>query len=182
MVKKGDKFKNVLVELRPSKITPKGVGVFAVTRIKKGTKVFEGVHIKYFKHLVTWSVFHKLSKITQRKILDFCIGTPQGFIPPDNFDFNSLAIEWYLNHSCDGNIGFDNVGDFVAIKDIKSSEELSYDYGLIESNPKFQMRCSCKNPQCRKLITGNDWKWIRNCHKKFRFVHPYLKMLDNPSR
>jgi len=175
MDKKADKFKKVLVELQPSKITPRGIGVFAVTRIKRGTKVFEGVHIKDFKHLVSWPIFHKLPKTTQQKILAFCIGTPSGFIPPDNFDFNSLSIEWYLNHSCDGNIGFDNRGDFVAIKNIKSGEELAYDYGLVESNPRFKMRCTCGNPKCRKLITGNDWKQLRNNHKNFQFMHPYLK-------
>jgi hypothetical protein len=29
----------------------------------------------------------------QKKIRDFCIGTPEGFIPPQDLDFNKLSIE-----------------------------------------------------------------------------------------
>ncbi len=90
--------------------------------------------------------------------MDFCIGTPEGFIPPENLDFNRLSIEWYLNHSCEGNCGFNDNGDFVAIREIESGEELTYDYGLAESNPNFRMMCACGSKSCRKLITGNDWK------------------------
>jgi SET domain len=169
------KFKNVIVELRPSKIALNGVGVFAVTKIKGGKRVFEGIRLKYFKYPVSWPVFDNLSKATQKKILSFCVGTSHGFIPPDNFDFNNLSIEWYLNHSCDGNIGFDSVGDFIAVKTINPGDELVYDYGLVESNPKFRMRCNCKANSCRKIITGNDWQRLRNNPKKLKFMHPYLR-------
>jgi SET domain-containing protein len=169
------KFKNVIVELRPSKIAKDGVGVFAVTKIKKGMRVFEGVHLKYFNDLAPWTIYNHLPKSTQHKIMSFCVGTPDGFIPPDNYDFNSLSIEWYLNHSCDGNIGFDSVGDFIAIKTINPGDELAYDYGLVESNPKFRMRCNCKASNCRKNITGNDWQILKNDTQKSIFMHPYLK-------
>lgn len=176
MAKGSDKFRPVLVELRPSKIAPNGIGVFAIAGISKNTKIFEGVHIEYFSQQVSWLVFVKLPRTTQRKILAFCVGTPQGFIPPDNYDFNNLSIEWYLNHSCEGNIGFDNLGDFVAIKKIKAGEELSYDYGLVESNPKFRMSCTCGSSRCREFITGNDWKWLKKDINKFQIMHPYLKV------
>lgn len=169
------KFKQILVELRPSQITPKGVGVFASMSVKKGKRIFEGVSIEDFKDLVSWEKFYDLSKITRQKILAFCVGTPEGFIPPEDFDFNKLSIEWYLNHSCYGNVGFDKHGDFIAIKSIKSGEELAYDYGLIESNPKFKMTCFCKNENCRKIITGKDWMKLKNDPVKFKFMHPYLK-------
>ena len=94
----------------------------------------------------------------RKKINDFCIGTPEGFIPPEGLDFNRLSIEWYLNHSCDGNVGFNEEGDFVAIKGIEPGDELTYDYGLAESNPSFVMACTCGSTICRKEITGNDWK------------------------
>ena len=90
--------------------------------------------------------------------MDFCIGTPEGFIPPENMDFDALEAEWYFNHSCDGNLGFNKKGNFIALKDIEKDEELSYDYGLAESNPKFRMTCTCKSKKCRKIITGNYWK------------------------
>jgi len=173
-----DDFINVTVELRPSKIAANEVGVFAVAKIKKGIRVFEGVHLNDFENSIPWSDFASLSKTIQEKILAFCVGTPQGFIPPDSYDFNSLSIEWYLNHSCDGNIGFDCVGDFVAIKTINPGDELAYDYGLVESNPKFRIRCGCKTSNCRKVITGDDWKLLKSNSKKIKFMHPYLKNID----
>jgi len=179
MDKMKNKFKPVIVELRPSKITPKGVGVFAITKMKKYTKVFEGIHMEDFKHMISWEEYRKLPKLTQQKIIAFCVGTPQGFVPPDNLDFNSLSIEWYLNHSCEGNVGFNNRGDFVTIKNIKSGDELTYDYRLVESNPKFKMQCSCGTSKCSKLITGVDWKLLTNNPKKFQFMHPYLKKTSN---
>jgi hypothetical protein len=170
-----NKFKPVLVELRPSKIDPNGIGAFAVVSIKSGTKVFEGVHCSDFKHLVSWSVFRKLPKLTAKKVLAFCVGTSNGFVPPDNFDFNNLSIAWYLNHSCDGNIGFDKAGDFVTIKHIKLGDELTYDYGLIESNPDFRMTCTCRSPKCRRIVTGTDWKLLKDNATKLGFMHPYLR-------
>jgi hypothetical protein len=178
MNKKVNEFKYVIVELRPSKIASKGVGVFAVSRIDKGARVFEGVHLKYFKDLAPWTIYNRLPKSTQQKIMAFCVGTPDGFIPPDNYDFNSLSIEWYLNHSCDGNIGFDKSGDFIAVKSIKPGDEMTYDYGLVESNPKFRMRCNCKTSNCRNIITGDDWRRLRIDPKKLKYMHPYLKIND----
>ena len=168
-------FKNVIVELRPSIITPSGIGVFSATSIKKGVVIFEGIHASYFKHLISWKDFELLPKNTKKKVLAFCVGTPKGFIPPDKNNFNELSIEWYLNHSCVGNIGFDYNGDFVTIKDIKCNTELTYDYGLIETNPKFQMNCVCGESKCRKIITGNDWKYLINIPEKFKIMHPQLK-------
>ena len=81
----------------------------------------------------------------------------------------------HLNHSCDGNIGFDNAGDFIAIKTINPGDELAYDYGLVESNPKFRMHCNCHTSRCRKIITGNDWQRLRNDSQKSKYMHPFLK-------
>ncbi|MGC8594747.1 MAG: SET domain-containing protein-lysine N-methyltransferase [Candidatus Kryptoniota bacterium] len=170
-----DKLKPVLVELRPSRITPHGVGVFAVTNIKKGKRIFDGIPLDDFKHLMRWSDIRKQPHSVQHKVVSFCVGTREGFVPPDDLDFNKLSIEWYLNHSCDGNIGFDSNGDFIAIKNIRRGDELAYDYGLVESNPTFRMQCTCGSSQCRKVITGNDWKKLKQDPIKSKFMHPYLK-------
>lgn len=146
----------VLIELRPSGIT--GVGVFAVTGLRKTQKVADGIAEEDFRSLIPWAFFECYDADVRKKIMDFCIGTPVGFVPPEELDFNKLSIEWYLNHSCEGNCGFDEYGDFVAIKEIERGEELTYDYGLAESNPNFSMRCFCGSANCRRIITGNDWK------------------------
>ncbi len=167
----------VRIELRPSHIHAGGVGVFAVRAIRKGQKAADGLMEDDFQNLVRWEVFHRYDKELQQKIEAFCIGTPDGFVPPTDLDFNALSIDWYLNHSCDGNCGFNDDGDFIAIKPIEKGEELSYDYALAESNPRFSMGCTCGSKNCRRVITGNDWKDERFIVRNRDHMHPHLRRL-----
>jgi uncharacterized protein len=64
----------------------------------------------------------------------------------------------YLNHSCEPNIGVRGQITFVALSDIPPGCELTIDYAMIYANPSKPMRCSCGAPQCRGLITGDDWR------------------------
>ena len=167
----------VLIELGRSEIA--GVGVFAVKSIRKGRKIADGLGEKDFETLVPWGKWGEFDKTTQKKIWDFWIGTPEGFVPPENMDFNKLSIEWYFNHSCDGNVGFNRKGDFVAIRNIKKGEELTYDYGLAESNPRFSTRCNCGSSKCRKIITGNDWKEQAFRKSRISYMLPRLRRIPN---
>jgi hypothetical protein len=174
-VKKGTpQFKDALIEIGPSDISD--VGVFAVQVIKKGKVVALGINEDDYDDMVTWKDYDNLSPVIQNKIMDFCIGTPEGFIPPEDYDFHKLSVEWYINHSCDDNIGFNDDGDFVATKLIKKGEELTYDYGLAESNPKFSMKCECGSNNCRHLITGNDWKDHSFRQKNLAHMLPKLRI------
>jgi len=161
------------LEIRPSAIH--GVGIFAATDIRKGQFVAEGIHEGDYERLVPWSELADFPEHIQRKIMDFCIGTPEGFIPPDDLDFDRLSLEWFFNHSCDGNLGFNDKGDFVALRDIKAGEELTYDYGLAESNPRFEMNCTCASEHCRKRITGNDWRDSGFRRKHLAYMLPRLR-------
>jgi len=172
-----EKVPEIRVELQPSRIHDGGVGVFAVRRIEKGQKVADGVAEEDFQDLVSWDCFPRLNEEVRRKIMAFCIGTPEGFLPPPEFDFNRLTIEWFLNHSCDGNCGFDDHGDFIAIRNVQKNEELSYDYALVESNPNFSMPCNCGSKTCRRFVTGNDWKDEKFFLKNRDFMHPRLRRL-----
>jgi hypothetical protein len=168
---------SVTLELRPSKIHTHGVGVFAVRAILRGQKVADGVAEEDFESLVPWQQFSDFDAKVQNKIMAFCIGTPDGFIPPPDSDFDKLSIEWFLNHSCEGNCGFDSEGDFVALRSIREGEEICYDYALIETNPQFSMRCECGGSKCRHLITGNDWKNEEFVSKHREYMHPRLRRL-----
>jgi hypothetical protein len=165
----------VLIELRPSAIDGGGIGVFAVRNIMKDQKVADGIHEEDYEEMIPWVRFGTFDADVQKKIMDFCIGTPEGFIPPEGLDFNKLSVEWYLNHSCEGNCGFNDEGDFVAIKDVCRGDELTYDYGLAESNPKFIMTCTCGSGKCRKTITGNDWKEQGFRAKNQEHMLPHLR-------
>ncbi len=152
-----------------------GVGVFSVRSLFRGTHIAHGLGAADYKEIIKWSDARNCSNEIRSKIYAFCIGTPEGFLPPDKLDFNRLTIEWYLNHSCDGNVGFDEHGDFVARRRIRKGEELTYDYGLAESNPRFRMRCRCGTVSCRSIITGDDWKDAEFRERNLAFMLPRLR-------
>ena len=127
------KLKDIVIELCASDIH--GVGVFAVQKIKAGSFVAEGVSEGDYRELVPWREVKDVSLFIGRKIKDFCIGTPEGFIPPNDYDFNKLTVEWYFNHSCSGNVGFNENGDFIAIRNIKKGEELLANYSEYSDYP-----------------------------------------------
>lgn len=169
MIKK--KIPTVLIEIRPSKMIKNSVGLFAVCNIKKNTIIGDIKYIKENFHL--WSVLKQLDKNTQKKVNDYCVGTEKGFFAPDNFNY--MTIPWHMNHSCDGNVAFDKNGSFITIMNVKSGEELCWDYGLTETNPKFTMKCLCKSKNCRGVITGNDWKSLLKQPNKSIYMANNLK-------
>jgi SET domain-containing protein len=166
-------FRAVLIELRPSKID--GIGVYTVSSLHKDMTVAEGITEPDFENLIPWERIRASDSEVRKKIDAFCIGTPDGFIPPDDLDFNKLSIEWYLNHACDGNVGFNEKGDFVARRKIEKGVELTYDYGLAESNPRFRMKCKCGAANCRKIITGNDWRDLAFRAGNLEYMLPRLR-------
>ncbi|HLA04223.1 MAG TPA: SET domain-containing protein-lysine N-methyltransferase [Patescibacteria group bacterium] len=65
----------------------------------------------------------------------------------------------FINHSCEPNMGFRTAGVFVAMKDIKVREELTYDYAMCEINDSsynWIINCLCKTKSCRKKISNLD--------------------------
>ena len=137
------------VEMRNSPI--EGKGSFAIAPIKKGEVVISwggGV-------IVTEEDFQK--------------GFAEGLYQPESavhFDENhkwvSLASEpiiedTAINHSCDPNLWFENGWPMVARRDIEAGEELTFDYATGETYP-LQAECNCGSTNCRKRITGEEWK------------------------
>lgn len=80
----------------------------------------------------------------------------------------------FINHSCNPNCGLSGPLTIVAMRDIVPGEEITFDYAMSESS-KYEMKCNCGSDDCRKLITGEDWK-IPELQKKYSgFFTPYLK-------
>lgn len=75
--------------------------------------------------------------------------------PETREEIDNIGI--FINHSCDPNIGMDGQICFVAIRDIPAGEELCIDYAMAISGD-YKMNCNCGYYNCRKLITGDDWK------------------------
>ena len=63
----------------------------------------------------------------------------------------------YLNHSCDPNLWFVNGWEFAARRDIAAGEELTFDYSTGETYP-LGYECRCGSANCRKDVTGQEWR------------------------
>ena len=63
-----------------------------------------------------------------------------------------------LNHSCRPNVGVRGQITFVAMRDIAAGAELTIDYAMIDGDPGVRMACSCGAQECRKIVTGKDWR------------------------
>lgn len=119
-----------------------GLGIFAKVPIRKGETV---AIIKGERHF-------KINK----NIKDV-------FMHPDwiGFDVN----EWidprvpykYWNHCCNPNTGIRGRFLITALRDIKKGEEITTDYSIIESDPRWFLKCACGEKNCRKTIRSIDF-------------------------
>lgn len=62
----------------------------------------------------------------------------------------------YSNHSCDPNVAIQGQIMFVAMRDIKTGEELTHDWATTDDED-YEMECNCGSSNCRGTITGKDW-------------------------
>lgn len=140
-----------------------GKGMFACEAIAKGEviviwggKVFSEAEIK-------------AGKARERSIAMLDEGLYIGSLlnEPENFDE-------FMNHSCDPNIWLQDEITLIAKQDIAEGEEITTDYALWETDPHWQMKCFCRSPLCRHLITGNDWKLKELQSKYQKHFSPYV--------
>lgn len=160
-----------LIEIKCSKVLSGQTGVFALRNLRKGTIIAEAE--LFGEKFRSWKEYQMLDSQTKRMIDKYCLGTEGGFYAPS--DINWLSIPWHINHSCSGNVGFDEKGNIITIRYIKTGEELFYDYGLGEANPNFKMKCKCGSANCRVTITGNDWKQADFRRKNLHIMMPHLR-------
>ena len=83
------------------------------------------------------------------------------------------------NHSCDPNTGVRNnelgAYDFVALRDIKQGEEITWDYETTEFISIAVPECHCGSPKCRGRTRGFKYlpKEVREAYGEF--IGDYLK-------
>lgn len=70
------------------------------------------------------------------------------------------------NHSCEPNGGWQGQVIFVAMRDIRSGEEITADYALHFNDDIMKFKCNCQMLSCRKVVTGRDWQ-IPELQKKY---------------
>jgi hypothetical protein len=101
-----------------------GVGIIAISPIKKGTYVFSPDDDKLL--WVKTTAINLLPKEIKRLYQDFCIKKGNKYGCPTRF--NKLTPAWFLNHSTNPNVAADSSYRFYALKNIKKGNELTADY------------------------------------------------------
>jgi hypothetical protein len=64
----------------------------------------------------------------------------------------------YVNHSCDPNMGVEGQVTLVAMRDIRSGEEVTFDYAMVDMSDADEFECHCGSGLCRHRVTGEDWR------------------------
>jgi hypothetical protein len=125
-----------------------GNGLFARERINKGEIVcVKGGYI--FNRQTLDRLQQSLGPAEIQIAEDLFIG------PVDGEQREGSMI--FSNHSCDPNIGVQGQIVFVAMRDIEPGEELTHDWATTDDD-SYEMECRCGSNNCRKIITGQDWK------------------------
>ncbi len=135
-----------------------GLGLFALENIVQG----EVVAVKA-GHIVTEDILIK-NKVLIRDNYDQI--TDELYLVPLNSEEDEQTLIC-LNHSCEPNLGVGGSAISVAMRAIKAGEELTHDYAMYLGNANFRLKCNCKRPNCRKIITGNDWQ-ITQLQKRYK--------------
>jgi uncharacterized protein len=153
-----------------------GNGIFAEEPLKKGEllAVFGGV-------VYEWDTFVTLPDEDR----SLCIQVEDNlFLVP-----RPVGEGDYVNHSCNPNAGLSGQIALVAMRDIQPGEEICFDYAMSDTKPYDEFDCDCGAPNCRRRVSGNDWK-IRELQKRYAgYFAPHvqrkidaLRALDRASR
>jgi hypothetical protein len=104
-----------VTRLQPSSLH--GVGVFAITNITAGTKLFEDDSNEMAWVSVAERKLRGLPKDLKHLYRDFAVIKNGQYGCPPNF--NRLTVAWYLNESKPPNVRCDDQYDFYAARDIR---------------------------------------------------------------
>ncbi|CAI5479959.1 unnamed protein product [Closterium sp. Yama58-4] len=87
----------------------------------------------------------------------------------------------FINHSCDPNCGMEDSVTVVALRDIAPGEEVSIDYGSINSGANRtssdNFRCLCGALGCRGMVTSDDWRLPELQQRLWPFFPPFITRL-----
>jgi uncharacterized protein len=142
-------YPKAILELKPSKVIPGEVGLFALKNFKKNEIIVDKSSWDESR-IIKWDEFEALDPITKRKLIDFCYKTEEGVHAPENI--NKLNMAYYFNHNCDPNSYSDSDGNYMAKRDIESGEELTIDVEALMKKTVIEFECHCGSPNCRKII------------------------------
>jgi SET domain-containing protein len=124
----------------------KGSGSFALEKITKGEVVASfGGFVVGQKDLKDYST-DRVARSLQLDETIYLLSGPA----PEAGDM--------INHSCEPNCGALGTSSVIAIVDIETGEELTFDYAMTDSSQYDEFKCFCGKENCRGKITGKDWQ------------------------
>jgi len=139
-----------------------GKGVFASQDIKRGEIVF----------------------IMKGDIVKLKIGSPSDTkIGPNRVGIGrDLWIDPYvpfvfINHSCNPNAGIKGRITFVALRNIKRDEEVTFDYSIQDDDIYWKMDCVCGEKSCRKKIRTIQFLPKDVIKKYLPYIPTYFKKM-----
>jgi hypothetical protein len=119
------------------KASSKGVGLFAIRSIPKGTPLFVGDVGNTVR--ISVSTVDKISDAEVRQMYaDFCPVVDNYFIAPS--DFNQMTMSWYMNHSDEPNVTVVPELQFVTSRFVPVGEELTTNYTTFSDHASVYVR------------------------------------------
>ncbi len=124
-------------------------GVFAKKPIKKGELI-----TIWGGYVMTIEELRKLPKAILKR--DYPVQVYKDFYlgPKSVRDLDDAEM---FNHSCDANAGVKGQSVVEARRNIKSGEEITFDYETTDFQ-EMSFACKCGSPNCRGKIDGTSWK------------------------
>jgi len=145
-----------------------GVGSFALAPIREGevVEVVGGV-------LMSEEEFRAFLRTTPRFN---AIQIDEGLHLGERPEVPERRAGGSLNHSCDSNLWMADEVSLVARRDVAAGEELTVDYALFTAQPDWALDgpCRCGAPDCRREITGNDWRLARVQERYYPHLSPFI--------
>ena len=136
-----------------------GEGLYAISKIKKDQIIvdYEGAPGKFLTAVEGDKLYDEGN--------DFMMQVDDGhyFVATSE---DELEDADFINHSCDPNCGIRGSLKIVAMRDIEPGEEITFDYAMSESS-NYKMNCNCGAKNCRKVVSGDDWK-IPGLSKRYK--------------
>lgn len=139
---------NPKVKFGKSKV--QGKGMFADEDVNKGERI-----------LVWGGVWNR--DYTDKMGLKKAIEDKKHIIQWDSslysIEYDGKDPLYYINHSCNPSAWLVDNFTLVARRKISNGDEITADYATWETgNYISKWLCKCGSKDCRKTITGNDWK------------------------
>lgn len=71
--------------------------------------------------------------------------------------YGEAELADYVNHSCEPNAGIKGQVAVVAMRDIDTGDEVTFDYAMTDASDYDEFDCACGTASCRGKVTGRDW-------------------------